>query len=92
MHEFTFGARGTEENIVVQIAPGVFRREPKPKANIGNPEYFILLRGLVKRSVSADVIRKRIRVLGSYLEGGVLPTYQQVIDESKKSGGEVDTD
>ncbi len=45
--------------------------------------YFTLLGGLVKKNDSADNIRGKIRTLGTFLEQGELPTYQQVIDQWK---------
>jgi hypothetical protein len=49
-----------------------------------HPEYFVLLKGLVKKTDSPEAIRGKIRVLGGFLAKGELPTYKEVIETWKK--------
>jgi hypothetical protein len=46
-----------------------------------HPEYFTLLNGLIKRKDSAETIRKKLRILGGFLEDGRLPTYIEVMNK-----------
>lgn len=76
--------RGKAKNQTAAVKHEHTFGERKKRHHEGHPEYFEMLKQVITKHDTAASIRKKLRIIGGFLEQGVYPYHEDVLEQYEK--------